>query len=147
MSALLQTVFCFVRQGDYYFTCDGFKDGFFHYDFNSEDTCNGYYRNPGPFQEVLIGMVRMDEGMHLEREVSLEAAGTLESILGDEAQLITNLKVNGPVNGNDIRLLRRMVGADDAENPEFCGMLMGLNLIDAMIVSNNKKILFYEFQI
>lgn len=71
-------------------------------------------------------MVRMDEGMHLEREVSLEAAGTLESILGDEAQLITNLKVNGPVNGNDIRLLRRMAGADDAENPEFSGMLMGL---------------------
>ena len=128
-----------VRQGDYYFTCDGFKDGFFHYDFNSEDICNGYYRNPGPFQEVLIGMVRMDEGMHLEREVTLEAAGTLESILGDEAQLITNLKVNGPVNGNDIRLLRRMAGADDAENPEFSGMLMGLNLSDAMIVSEGHK--------
>ena len=45
-------------------------------------------------------------------EVTLPAAGTLEDYITPEQQeTVTELKVNGNINGDDLRIIRHMIGA------------------------------------
>lgn len=67
--------------------------------------------------------------------VNLKEAGTLSSFISDDEKYqITELKVTGPLNGTDVRLLREMVGRD-ATNDETPGKLRVLDLRDAFFVS------------
>lgn len=68
-------------------------------------------------------------------------AGTLpQRISSDEKNLITNLKINGEINGTDLRLIREMAGrsvkgSDWEPDEETEGKLSILDLSDAKIVS------------
>ena len=65
-----------------------------------------------------------------ERTVTLTEAGTLSEYITDEdEELITKLKISGPLNGDDIRLIREMA------NYYFGKQLKYLDLSEARIVS------------
>ena len=67
--------------------------------------------------------------------VTITEAGTMKQLLGDDYLNITSLKVVGPINGDDVRCLRQMLGGDieDGVNIDK-GSLTSLDLSDASIV-------------
>ncbi len=67
------------------------------------------------------------------RTVTMTEAGTLSSILLDDTETIQTLKISGPINGDDIRLLRHMAGVN-LLNENFASQLTTLDLRDARIV-------------
>ena len=112
------------------FVCDGYKNGFLHFNFGWRGHCNGWYRLPEGLSltECLTTMKPMlpDEGRALE--VTLKKAGTLAAAIPEDLRLnVTRLKVSGKIQGEDVALLRRM--ATD-------GMLLDLDLSDVRIVGN-----------
>lgn len=67
------------------------------------------------------------------KNVTLSEAGTLSSfITADEKNSLTNLTINGPINGTDVAFLRRMCQED------YGGKLESLDLTNAKIVSGGK---------
>lgn len=67
--------------------------------------------------------------------IDLKEAGTLSSFISeDEKYQITELRLTGPLNGSDIRLLRDMAGMN-AVNEPTSGELRVLDLRDAFFVS------------
>lgn len=67
--------------------------------------------------------------------VNLKEAGTLSSFISDDEKYqITELKVTGPLNGTDVRLLREMAGRT-TNNTVSSGQLRVLDLRDAFFVS------------
>lgn len=74
-----------------------------------------------------------DEETYKDGVVNLTEAGTMKKLLGDDYLNITSLKIIGPINGDDIRLLRNMAGVD-VLNQETEGQLRVLDLSDAEIV-------------
>ena len=83
-----------------------------------------------------------DDGL-ITDQVTIDklVAGTLpQRISSDEKYLITNLKINGQINGTDLRLIREMAGlsvkgSDWEPDEETEGKLSILDLSDAKIVS------------
>lgn len=75
----------------------------------------------------------MEMGSLYYRDVTIEKAGMLKSILSEDTATIQTLKIVGPINGDDIRLLRNMAGVD-VLNQETDGQLRVLDLSDAVIV-------------
>lgn len=74
----------------------------------------------------------------MEKQVNVSAAGTLSNqITTEEKYQITDLKVSGNLNGDDIRFLREMGGKDYA-NEETKGVLANLDLSEANIVNGGK---------
>lgn len=74
----------------------------------------------------------------VEKLVNVSASGTLSNqFTTEEKYQITDLKVNGDLNGDDIRFLREMGGKDYA-NEETKGVLANLDLSEANIVSGGK---------
>ena len=73
-------------------------------------------------------------------------AGTLsQRISSDEKNLITNLKINGQINGTDLRLIREMAGRS-IKNEETEGKLTILDLANVKIVSGGDYYTsYYEF--
>ncbi len=69
-----------------------------------------------------------------ENSVTVETAGTLSLLLGDNVQHITSLKIKGPLNGDDIICLRQMLRCTD-EDADKRGMLTVLDISDASIVA------------
>lgn len=65
-------------------------------------------------------------------------AGSLKAILGDDYLNITSLKVIGPINGDDIKTIREMVGVDENEN-ETSGILAKLDISEASIISGGSS--------
>lgn len=71
---------------------------------------------------------------HDRREVKVEVAGTLSSIITEGAKYkITDLTITGNLNGDDIRYLREMAGADFRGNSTE-GKLSAIDLSNATIV-------------
>ena len=66
--------------------------------------------------------------------VSIAVAGSMKKLLGDDYLNITSLKVKGPISGDDIYLLRKMLGCKDF-NEENRGKLTTLDLSEASIVN------------
>ena len=120
----------FLGGHNHVFVCDGYKDGFFHFNFGWDGNCNGWYRLPEGFsvQECLTAMRPMLPEEDYALEVTLKKAGTLAAAIPEDRCLtVTRLKVSGKIQGEDIALLRRMATE---------GMLMDLDLADARIVGN-----------
>ena len=65
--------------------------------------------------------------------VTIAEAGTMKQLLGDDYLNITSLKVVGPINGDDVRCLRQMLGSDD-NSESVWGKLVTLDLSEASIV-------------
>ena len=67
--------------------------------------------------------------------VTVAEAGTMKQLLGDDYLNITSLKVVGPINGDDVRCLRQMLGGDIEYGVNIDkGSLTLLDLSDASIV-------------
>lgn len=133
-----------IAGGNHLFVCDGLKDDFLHFDFGWRGFANGYFRTlvlPSapewqlPFDEAMIG-VEPDYGHeYKEVTVKLSKAGTLAKKLKEDTRYIRKLTIRGPINGDDIDLIRLMAGAvtipSDYKN-EY-GALSELDLTDARI--------------
>lgn len=71
-----------------------------------------------------------------EKEVTLTEAGTLANFINaDEKTTIQTLKVSGPFNALDLRLVREMAGSDE-HFQSTGGQLTSLDLTDANIVAD-----------
>ena len=68
---------------------------------------------------------------------TLNNAGTLKSTLGSDYLDITSLKIVGPINGDDIYYLRKMLGADSFSEADR-GVLSRLDLSEALIVKGGE---------
>lgn len=64
---------------------------------------------------------------------TLNEAGTLKSFLGKDYLDIESLKIVGPINGDDIYCLRKMLGAESFSEADW-GSLTTLDLSEALIV-------------
>ena len=69
--------------------------------------------------------------------VSIAKAGTMKKLLGDDYLNITSLKVVGPINGDDVYYLRKMLGGDNFSEAEW-GKLTTLDLSEATIVEGGE---------
>ena len=133
------------QSGDHTFVCDGLSDDFVHLDIGWNGYCNGWFRlllvqeTEGqrlPFNEMLVDLVPFTEEDQATLAVTTEEAGTLESLLTEEQiRNAFSIKVSGPINGKDIKLLRYMAGAT-VEGREGHGILSEMDLSDAIIVGN-----------
>ena len=76
--------------------------------------------------------------------VTITEAGTIKQLLGDDYLNITSLKVVGPINGDDVRCLRQMLGRGIEYNDNIeKGKLTSLDLSDASIVEGGSY--YYHF--
>ena len=64
---------------------------------------------------------------------TISEAGTLKQLLGDYFPIIFSLKINGPINGDDIYNLRKILGGTEFSESEW-GRLNTLDLSGAKIV-------------
>ena len=120
-----------------------------HYNLGWGGHYNGYYRlRLGRYNKVTSGeppilvkaVICGIEPQHNDdasiREITIKKAGTLEEILTDkEKETITKLTIKGPLNSSDIKLLRKMAGANDEFSLDGWrgGALTELNLREAKI--------------
>jgi hypothetical protein len=133
---------CIVSRNSHAFICDGYDDGFFHYNMGWKGHGNGYFRaiekRGGTFfKRIVTGIEPQRE--ELKKEVTLHEAGTLAKLLSDEEQeSLVKLKVSGPIGSSDIRLLRAMAGAkgDALYEGRRMGTLKSLDLAEATIVAD-----------
>ena len=81
-----------------------------------------------------------DDGLITDQIVinKLEAGTLPQRISNDEKNLITNLKINGEINGTDLRFIREMATSYDDYGIEKGGQLSILDLSDAKIVSGGE---------
>ena len=120
----------FLATEDHVFVCDGYKDGFLHFNLGWGGLCNGWYRLPenAYLPECLTGVTPMGAEKDYALAVTLKKSGTLAAAIpADRVLEVTRLKITGKIRGEDIALLRRM--ATD-------GMLTELDLSEAKIVGN-----------
>lgn len=75
--------------------------------------------------------------------VTLKEAGTLKSALGDDYLNITSLKIVGPINGNDVKLLREMLCVNEMGIGIKGGNLESLDLSETSIVAGGDA--YYKF--
>ena len=73
--------------------------------------------------------------------VTITKAGTMKSLLGDDYLNITSLKIVGPINGDDIYYIRKMLGATSFSKADR-GKLTFLSLEKANIVEGGES--YYE---
>ena len=69
--------------------------------------------------------------------VTIATAGTMKELLGDDYLNITSLKVVGPINGDDVYYLRKMLGGNNFSEADW-GKLTTLNLSEAIIVEGGE---------
>ena len=69
--------------------------------------------------------------------VALKEAGTMKKLLGDDYLSITSLKVVGPINGDDVYYLRKMLGGYNFSEADW-GKLATLDLSEATIVEGGE---------
>ena len=76
-------------------------------------------------------------GTYKNGVVSIAKAGTMKKLLGDDYLNITSLKVVGPINGDDVYYLRKMLGGDNFSEADW-GKLTTLDLSEASIVKGGE---------
>lgn len=138
---------------DYYgheFVLDGYDaEGAVHINWGWGGSMDGYFvlEGLGPsyydfslYQDMVVGC-SPDRLTADTVTVALQQAGTLQQILDEAARdTIVCLAVGGPLNGNDLRLLRAMAGCD-AMGHGTMGRLSVLDLSEARIVAGGEAYL------
>ena len=81
---------------------------------------------------VVVGNDTYKDGV-----VSIATAGTLKKLLGDDYLNINSLKIVGPINGDDIYYLRKMMSCSDFSDADS-GKLIVLDLSEATIVEGGE---------
>ena len=144
---------CIVSCGGHSFVCDGYKGDFMHYNLGWSGHYNGYYRlRLGQFEEAERPMILVKQLLagiepkreEMRREVTLQKAGTLQQMLSEEEQQqVTAMKISGPLNSADIRLIRKMAGAVEgfSLNDWQGGSLTRLDLSEATITNDKEPYL------
>ena len=79
------------------------------------------------------GGVTAGDGTYKDGVVSVDIAGNMKELLGSDYLNITELKVVGPINGDDIYYLRKMLGGSNFSEADW-GKLTTLDLSEATIV-------------
>lgn len=141
--------------GGHSFVLDGYdKDGKVHVNWGWYGEDNGYFyvadldphHNGFSYQfnsaqDMIIDIKPEAATEMLSADVTLTDAGTLSSKidLGKKFDY-TSLKISGPVNGDDIRLIREMAGRD-ANGNLTNGRLRDLDIKEASIVSGGRAYL------
>lgn len=75
--------------------------------------------------------------------VNVKSAGTLSSLIKKaDRTRITNLKVTGKVNSQDLEWLRRMACCHDSQNNKETGNLQHLDLLDAKIIGGGDVVVY-----
>ena len=77
------------------------------------------------------------DGTYKDGVVSVDVAGNMKKLLGSDYLNITSLKVVGPINGDDIYYLRKMLGASSFSEADW-GKLTTLDLSEATIVEGGE---------
>ena len=90
------------------------------------------YALSGSLKDLNGGAV-VGNGTYKDGVVSIATAGTMMKLLGDDYLNITSLKVVGPINGDDVYYLRKMLGARSFNEADW-GKLTTLDLSEATIV-------------
>lgn len=86
------------------------------------------------FQEIVEHEVRT------EIDATLTAAGTLgDHVTEEDIVTVKKLKIAGPVNGTDLRLIRAMAGKDERWN-DTGGVLADIDMTDAVMVEGGDNI-------
>lgn len=104
---------------DHSFIADGMRGDFLHLNIGIGGACNGYYRilcAQGSQWELPFAtsiFTDIHPGEPLEKSIKMEQPGTLRQLLGNDALRVTSLELTGPLNGDDVALIRRMAGAVD----------------------------------
>lgn len=144
---------CILSGGRHHFICDGVFDGFLHLNMGWSGSYDGWYRFPitksdainhkAFIETVLLNIVPM-KALGKDTTVTLSKAGTLaKSFTATDYATVSKLKVSGPINGDDIRLLRRMAGYVEPQDYfSWKGRLTELDLSDAEIVKDSVP--YYE---
>ena len=83
------------------------------------------------------GGVTAGSGTYKDGVVSVDVAGNMKKLLGSDYLNITELKVVGPINGDDIYYLRKMLGGSNFSEADW-GKLTTLDLSEAMIVEGGE---------
>ena len=91
---------------------------------------------------ALSGTIESTSTGYQDGVVTLDKAGTLKRLLGDDYLKITSLKVVGPINGDDVYNLRKMLGAKYFDESGW-GKLTDLDLSEANIVEGGDW--YYEY--
>ena len=141
---------CILSRGRHAFVCDGYDEGFFHYNLGWHGYCNGYYQlaigkggeGRNLLDAVAYGIEPRREEM--KKEVTLVKPNTLRASLSEEEQKnVTSLVVSGSIGSDDVRLLRQMAGGTDEEGRQQYpwGALRHLDLSKAKIVKDKGEYL------
>lgn len=86
------------------------------------------------YQDMIVGLEAMNKDL-LEVTISVEEAGTLESLLPENALTsIEKLNLSGNINSTDMRTLRILAGVDE-KMKRTEGLLRELDMTDVNIVS------------
>lgn len=91
--------------------------------------------------------IMAEDGLITEQiTITLDEPGTLGSKIGfKKKNLITNLKIKGALNIDDIKFVREMAGCYYSKNAHYNGNLSHLDLEDAWFIdSNDKNIKVYD---
>jgi len=141
--------------GQHAFVCDGYRDGFFHFNLGWYGKGDGYYKTlilslesdnghtPMVANSVLRGIepMRMMQGQ--KKAVCVYAPGTLSTLIrSSEISTLTSLTISGKLNGKDVAFLRRLLGAND----EICsslssrGVLTDLDLSSADFIKDRTNV-------
>ena len=141
---------CIISRAHHAFVCDGYDNGFFHYNLGWHGYCNGYYQLAiGKGGEGLNLLSAIAYGIEprreeMKKEVALAKPNTLRtSLTEDEQKNVTSLVVSGPIGSDDVRLLRQMAGGTvDGERQQYpWGALRHLDLSNAKIVKDKEAYL------
>lgn len=147
-----------ISGGSHAFVCDGYSDDYYHFNLGWRGAANGYYKvviaeeleaNETIVKEIVCDLSPDSNVQTKAKSVHLAKAGTLERMLTkDERKSIRNLRISGRLNGKDIALLRRMMGATDGWKREaiyntdgkWTGELQSLDISQASFVDDEYEV-------
>lgn len=92
-------------------------------------------------ESVTINQDGVVKAGYADGVVTIATAGTMKDLLGDDYLNITSLKIVGPINGDDIYYLRKMLGGSNFSEADW-GKLTTLDLWEATIVEGGEY--YYE---
>lgn len=134
------------------YVIDGCEGEYLHYNLGWKGLCNGYYHIPfcatsdhavvWDVREIMAGIQAASE--EKEKTIVLKTPGELGTLLSDEEKAsITRLHIAGKLNSADVRVLRRMAGANNGDTTWTWegGTLCYLDLQNASFVTD--KTSFY----
>lgn len=146
--------------GQHAFVCDGYKDGYFHLNLGWRGAANGYYKflldedlkdketTEGIIKEIVFDICPDYGDKNASKSVTVDIPGSLANKLSTEDKKhLRKLTITGSLNGQDIALLRRMMGATDSwqkgsivisASGKWTGELQDLEIENVTFAKDNK---------